>query len=89
MCGQRQLHQNAIHFRIGIQGVDHCQQIVLRSVAGQQVSEAFHIGGQRRLALRADIDLTGRIVAYQHNSEARLAARLPLEVSGHCADPLS
>lgn len=73
MARQRQLNQNSIDCRIGVQPVDQCQQRVLRGVLGKAVFEAGHAAQRGLLGLRGDIDLAGRIIAHQHHREARLA----------------
>ena len=75
MRGQRQLDEDAVDRRIGIEPVDQLEQFRLAGVGGQPVLEAQHPGLERRLALVADIDGAGRILADQHHGKARSAAR--------------
>ena len=68
---QRQLHQNAMHARIGIELCDQRQQIGLRRVRSELVLERRHARGFGLLRLVAHVDFGGRVIAHQHNREAR------------------
>ena len=72
---QRQLHEDAVDRWVGVEPVDQRQQIGLAGVGGQAVLEALHPGLDRRLALVADIDLARRILADQHDRQARARGR--------------
>ena len=76
---QRQLHENAIDGRIGVQLFDQREEVGLRRLGRQLVLEARHTGFHRLLALGADVDLARRVLAHQHHGKARLAARLRFE----------
>ena len=67
---QRQLHQDAVHRRIGVELPDQRQHLALRRVLGKLVIERAHAGFDRLLRLVAHIDGAGRILADQHDREA-------------------
>ena len=71
VLGQRQLHEDAVDRRVGVQAVDVRQELRLggraRQVDGDGVDAAISAGG----ALVAHIDLRGGIVAHHHHREPR------------------
>ncbi len=69
MFRQGQLHQNAIDHRIGIHLGNQFEQIALRHIGRQAMLDTGHACRFRCLALAADIDLTGRILADQHDRQ--------------------
>ena len=79
MPRQRQLDKDAIHRGIGIELFNQRNQIGLGRFGRQLVFKAGHTGFNRLLALVADIDLAGRIIADQHHGQTGLAARLGFE----------
>ena len=79
---ERQLNEDAVDHRVGIQPVDQRQQAILIVVFRQAVFEAGHAALDGRLALGGDIDLARRILAHQHDGEPGLAARALLESGG-------
>ena len=70
VIGQGQLHQDAVHRPIGIQFGDEIEQVRLARVDVQSVLEALHAAGDGLLALVADIDLAGGILADENDGEA-------------------
>jgi hypothetical protein len=74
VAGQRQLDEDAVDGRIGVEADDKRLDLGLGRVGGQAVVEGDHAGLARRLHLGGHIDVAGRIVADQHGSEARRAA---------------
>ena len=72
LCGRaiwlRQLHQDAVHRRIAVELADQREQVGLRDVCRQHVLERGHAGGERLLALAADVDFARRIVTDQHHA---------------------
>ena len=79
MLGQRQLDEDAVHRRIGVEHADQRQQLVLRRRLGQAVGGADHARRLGRLALGTDIDLARRVLADDHHRQPRLAPRRRLE----------
>ena len=71
---QRHLDKDAIHCRIGVQGGHQGEQIGLACIGRQAILARDHPGFARGLALGADIDRAGRIIANQHDGEPRCAA---------------
>ena len=69
---QRQLHQNAMHRRIGVQPIDQRQHIGLGRLGGQAVLDRAHANAAAFGDLAADVDVAGRIVAHQHHRQRRL-----------------
>ena len=68
---QRKLHQDAVHRRIGVELFDQRQHLALRRVLGKLVIERAHAGFDRLLRLVAHVDGARRILADQHDREAR------------------
>ena len=66
---QRQLDQDPVHRRVGIQLVDQRQQLVFRRVGRQVVRKRQHVRGFGEFALVAHVDLRGRVFADQHDGE--------------------
>ena len=60
--------------RVGVEPVDQRQQLASLVLGGKAVREAFHPRLARRLALGADVDGAGRVLADQDDSEPRRAA---------------
>ena len=69
--GQRQLHQDAVDLRVGVEAVDQGQQFVVAGVGRQVVVDRADAHFLRRTAFVAHIDAGGRIVADQHHRQAR------------------
>jgi hypothetical protein len=69
---QGKLHEDAMHRRIGIELLDQRQQGRLVRIGGQLVLEGGHARLGGLLALVTHVDLTGRVLAYQHDREAGL-----------------
>ena len=82
MRRQRQLDENPVNRRIGVQLLDQRQHFGFGCVSRQLVLEAGHPGLDRLLALAPDIDLARRILADQHHGETRLASGAPHEFRG-------
>ena len=68
---QRQLDEDAVHRRVGVQPRDERQKIGLGGLGGQLVLEGRHPGLGRLLALVADVDLARRVLAHQHDRKPR------------------
>ena len=66
---QRQLHQDAVHRRIGVELFDQRHQLGLADAVRQPMIERLHAGFVGRLGLAADIGLARRIVAGQNDRE--------------------
>ena len=75
MFRQRQLHEDAMHRRIGVQLGDQRQQISLGSVGGQLVFKAVHPGLMGLHALVADVDLAAVDHLGRHRSSLPEAVR--------------
>ena len=86
MLGQRQLHQYAVHGFVGVQFAHLGQQRVLRGVGGQRDMHGFEAQRLGGLALVADIDFGGRIVAHQHGGQARHQAMRGFQARGFGGD---
>ena len=71
VVGQRQLEQDAVDARVGVQLGDQRRQVLARHVATRLVVEGLdaHLGAV--LALHAHVDGRGRVVAHQHGGQAR------------------
>ena len=80
--GQRQLHEDAVHLRIGVEFGDFGKQRFLSGVGGQFVFEA----GKTRFfgldAFVAHIDFAGRVIADEDDGKAGLDAGFLAEKSG-------
>jgi len=63
MARQRELEENAVDGFVGIKRRKQRLDLVLRCRCRQAMLEAFHAGGEGRLALGPDIDRARRIVA--------------------------
>ena len=68
---QRQLHQDAVDRLVLVQLGDQLEQLVGRGARRQAVQLAFDADRLARLALVADVDFAGRIVAHEHRGQAR------------------
>ena len=55
--------------RIGVEPVDRGQQIALARLGGKAQQLAVHPRGSTRILLVADVDLTGRVIAHEHNRQ--------------------
>ena len=66
-----------------VQLVDEVEEFSLRGRVGKLVREAGHSRFAGRLALRADVDGAGRILANQYGGEPGRAAGLPNEIGSH------
>jgi hypothetical protein len=84
--GQRQLHQDAVDARVGVQLIDQRQQLVLGRRFGQAMGVRSHAGANRRFALVAHIELAGGILADDDDRQARLDAVGGLETGGRRGD---
>ena len=67
--GQRQLHEDAVHRRVGVQPLDLGDEIGLGDRVVEAGLEGLHPRLDGLLALVADIDLAGRVLAHQHDGE--------------------
>ena len=93
---KRQLDEDSVDRRIGIEPVDQGEQLLLRGGLRKRMGEALHPRLERRPALGADIDGARRVLSDQHGGEAGGAAgRLPESRDGvrdpaadHCGDGL-
>ena len=72
---QRRLHEDAVVRVAAIQPLDHREQIRERRGRRQPLEIRAQAGLPRRLQLVAHVDLRRRIVADEHDAEARAAAR--------------
>ena len=68
--GQRQLHQNAVHVRVGVQTVNQIQQFGFAGGGGQDMRKRFERCFFAGCLLVADIHSAGRVVAHQHYRQA-------------------
>ena len=71
VVGQRKLHQDAMHRRVGVEALDQAQKLLCVGLGREAVLEALHADLARALGLGADVDLARRILAHQHHGEAR------------------
>ena len=71
LLGQRQLHQDAVDRRIVVQSVDRGEQFGLGSRREAAERVPFIPAALQAASLVADVDLAGRIVADQHDGQAR------------------
>ena len=84
--GQRQLHQNPVHRGIGIQLFNQSEQIRLGRFRGQDMFDGSQTRFRGHFDLGAHIDLTGGIIAHQHNRQTGLLSVHALimgRLSGH------
>ena len=79
LFGQGQLHQDAVDAGIGVELLDLGQDLGVAGGIGHAELEAFHAGLDRLLALGADIDLAGRVLAHQDHRQPRRDAVLRLQ----------
>ena len=79
MLGQRELHQDAVHGRIHVQGLDVVQEGLLADVGREFYQAGFHPRVGRGLHLVAHINLAGRVLPHNNDHQARLAAVLGLQ----------
>jgi hypothetical protein len=68
---QRQLHEDAVHLRRGVELFHQRQQVGLGGVGVELVLVGIHPRLDRHPALGADIDLAGRVLAHQHHRKPR------------------
>ena len=68
---QGQLHEDAVHCRIGVELAHQLHELVLRRVGRQGVGHTFDSHLLGRLALVANVDLGGRIFANEHDVQGR------------------
>jgi hypothetical protein len=73
---ERQLDQDAVNGRIGVEAKHQFEQYGLLGVGRQAVFEGAHAGGGGLAGLVAHIDLACRIIADQNHGEAGVAAAL-------------
>ncbi len=79
VVGHRELHQDPVDGRIVVEALDQRQQLGLRGLGRQAVGLGMHARGGGLLALAADIDLAGGVLADQHHGQARRQAVLGLQ----------
>ena len=80
--GQRQLHQDAVHQRVAVQRLDLCQEGFLADIGRQFHQPGLHARVGRGLHFVAHIHLAGRVLPYDNDHQAGLAAILGLQL-GH------
>ena len=83
---QRQLHENAVHRQISIEPRDQGEQLFLRGRCRQLVVVGIHARCRDHLRFGADIDIAGRVVADQHDRDARHDAAIALESAHRVGD---
>ena len=88
MGGQRQLHQDAVDRRIGVERLHDRQQFGLAGRRRQRLLHRMEAEFGRLLALAGDIDRACRIVADQHHREAGDNPRRRLQALGLALDGL-
>jgi hypothetical protein len=71
MLGQRKLHQDAVHLRVGVEALHERQDLLLGGALGQLVLERLHANLDGLLGLVLHIDLAGRVLAHEHHREPR------------------
>ena len=74
--GQRQLHQNAVHRRIGVERLDEREQFGFARLGGERVLHRMKAAALGGSALAGDIGLARRVFADEHDREARRHAAL-------------
>jgi hypothetical protein len=83
---QRQLHQDAIDRRIGVQQLHQRQQFRFSRARGQVVRARDDPGLFARAALVAHVDLGGGRVAHHHHGQARSPLARRRQGVGRAAD---
>jgi hypothetical protein len=68
---QRHLHENAVHCVVGVEPIDVVDQLRVRRLGWQPDGDAVHPRLERRLPLRSNVDGARRIVADEHDCQAR------------------
>jgi hypothetical protein len=74
VLGQRQLHQDAVDGRVGVQLAHQPFHFLLRGGSRELVAEALHAHLDAVFALHADVSLGRRVFAHEHGGQARPAA---------------
>jgi len=69
LFGQRQLHEDAVHGRIGVQARDEFEELGLGGAGGEGVERTEHSGLFAAFAFAADVDGAGGIVADEDDGE--------------------
>ena len=69
VTGQRRLHQDAVHVRVGIETVDQGEQVGLGGVGGKVMIERAKTDLVAGLALVAHVHRRGGIAADQHHGQ--------------------
>src|SRR4051812_45452976 len=72
---QRELYQNSVDLRVGVEPVHRLQQLVLGRVRRHADGHRVHAGFLAGLPLGTDIDRAGRILADKDRCQTRLSAR--------------
>ena len=72
---QRQLHQDAVDRRVGVEAGDQVEELLLRRLRRQLVQPAGHADALAGLALVADVDLAGGVVRRPARRPGRAARR--------------
>ena len=70
LARERQLDQDAMDRRVGIQSVDRLEESRLRDVGREPVDRAVHAGGLAGVPLVANVDPAGGVVAHEDDREA-------------------
>ena len=76
VVGHRELHQDAVHVRVGVVVGDHLEDLLLGGVAGEVGAEGVDAGLGARLLLRVDVRLGILALADEHHGEACASRRL-------------
>ena len=70
---QRELHEDPVDLVVVVQPVDEREHVVLARVGREAHVAGVDPGLGRRLVLRGDVDVRGRVVADEHRREADVA----------------
>ncbi len=70
---QRQLHEDAVHLRVGVEACHERQHLGLARRGRQRVIEGAHARLESLAPLVAHVDAARRMVADEHDGEARNA----------------
>ena len=86
---ERELDEDAVDCRIGIQLVDKRHKLVLARRSRELVLETLHSRLARRLGLRADVSGARWMFADQNDGEARRPSLLGRKLRGNARDAIT
>src|SRR5690606_24811559 len=86
LLGERELDEDAVDLRVGVQAIHHADQLLVRGVARQYDAARVEAGGLGGPALHPDVYLARRVVSHEDGGEPGLHAGLLLEARGILGD---